>query len=83
MADDIERIRRVGLQRAYALIRDPEAYRAFARLTPEQRGLWEQHAEARALMFCDGLAADLALIPAPEDTERAERPCSGVPGVGT
>ncbi len=62
MADDIEMVRRVGLQRAYALIRDLEAYRAFARLTPEQRGLWEQHAEARAQAFCDGLAADLALI---------------------
>jgi hypothetical protein len=38
----IETIRRVGLQRAYALIRDLEAYRAFARLTPEERGLWEE-----------------------------------------
>jgi hypothetical protein len=34
MADDIATIRRVGLQRAYALIRDLEAYRAFSRLTP-------------------------------------------------
>ena len=33
MADDIETIRRVGLQRAYTLIRDLEAYRGFARLT--------------------------------------------------
>ena len=64
MADDIETIRRAGLQRAYALIRDLEAYRAFARLTPEQRGLWEQHAEARAQAFCDGLVADLALMTA-------------------
>ena len=68
MADDIETIRRIGLQRAYALIRDLEAYRAFARLTPQQRGLWEQHAEARAQVFCDGLAADLALMTA-EETE--------------
>ena len=68
MADDIETIRKIGLQRAYALIRDLEAYRAFARLTPQQRGLWEQHAEARAQVFCDGLAADLALMTA-EDTE--------------
>ena len=64
MAD--ETIRRVGLQRAGALIRDLEAYRAFARLTPEQRGLWEQHAAARAQVFCDGLAADLALM-TPQD----------------
>jgi hypothetical protein len=62
MADDIDTIRGIGLRRAHALIRDLEAYRAFARLTPEQRGLWEQHADARALVFCDGLAADLALI---------------------
>ena len=48
MADDIETIRRVGLQRAYILIRDLEAYRAFARLTPELRGVWEERAEARA-----------------------------------
>jgi hypothetical protein len=66
MADDIETIRRVGLQRTYALIRDLEAYRAFARLTQEERALWEGRAEARAQAFCDGLAADLALI-APED----------------
>jgi hypothetical protein len=64
MAADLDTIRRAGLQRAYTLIRDLEAYRAFARLTPEQRGLWEQHAEARALVFCDGLAADLALMTA-------------------
>ena len=64
MADDIDTIRRVGLQRAYALIRDLEVYRGFARLSPEQRGIWEQHAEARALVFCDGLAADLALMTA-------------------
>ena len=68
MADDIETIRRVGLQRAYGLIRDLEAYRAFARLTPEQRGVWEECAEARALVFCDGLAADLALM-APQDED--------------
>ena len=68
MADDIDTVRRVGLQRAYALIRDLEAYRAFAQLTPQQRGLWEQHAEARAQVFCDGLAADLALMTA-QDTE--------------
>jgi hypothetical protein len=68
MADDIETIRRVGLQRAYALIRDLEAYRAFARLTPEQRGLWEERAEARAQAFCDDLAADLALM-APQDAD--------------
>jgi hypothetical protein len=58
MADDLDTIRRAALQRAYTLIRDLEAYRAFARLTPEQRGLWEQYAEARAFVFCDGLAAD-------------------------
>jgi hypothetical protein len=68
MSDDIETIRRVGLQRAYALIRDLEAYRAFARLTPEQRGHWEERAEARAQAFCDGLAADLALL-TPEDPD--------------
>jgi hypothetical protein len=68
MSDDIETIRRVGLQRAYALIRNLEAYRAFARLTPEQRGHWEERAEARALAFCDGLAADLALL-TPEDPD--------------
>jgi len=66
MVDDIETIRRVGLQRAYALIRSLEAYRAFARLTPEERGLWEQRAEIRAQAFCDGLAADLALM-TPQD----------------
>ena len=44
MADDIETIRKIGLQRAYALIRDLEAYRGFARLTPEQRALWEERA---------------------------------------
>ena len=68
MADDIDTIRRIGLQRAHALIRDLEAYRAFARLTPEQRGLWEKSADARALVFCDGLAADLALMTA-QDAE--------------
>ena len=68
MSDDIETIRRVGLQRAYALIRNLEAYRAFARLTPEQRGHWEERAEARAQAFCDGLAADLALL-TPEDPD--------------
>jgi hypothetical protein len=68
MADDIETVRRVGLQRAYALIRALEAYRAFARLTPEHRGLWEERAEARAQAFCDGLAADLALMTS-QDTE--------------
>jgi hypothetical protein len=67
MADDIETIRRVGLQRAYTLIRDLEAYRAFAHLTPEHRRIWEQRAEARAQEFCDGLAADLALM-TPQDT---------------
>jgi hypothetical protein len=68
MADDIETIRRVGLQRAYALIRDLEAYRAFSRLTPEERRLWEERAEARAQAFCDGLVADLALI-TPQDAD--------------
>ena len=68
VADDIETIRKVGLQRAYALIRDLEAYRAFARLTPEQRGLWENSADARALVFCSGLATDLALMTA-QDAE--------------
>jgi hypothetical protein len=67
MADDIETIRRVGLQRTHALIRDLEAYRAFARLTQEERALWEERAEARAQVFCDGLAADLALIPQDAD----------------
>jgi hypothetical protein len=67
MADNIETVRRVGLQRANALIRDLEAYRAFAWLTPEQRRLWEEHAEARALVFCDGLAADLALMTAQDE----------------
>ena len=67
MADDIETIRKVGLQRAYALIRDLEAYRGFARLTPEQRALWEERAEVRAQAFCDGLAADLALMTASLD----------------
>jgi hypothetical protein len=62
MADDIDTVRRIGLQRAHALIRDLEAYRAFARLTPEQRGLWEKSADARALVFCDGLVTDLALM---------------------
>jgi hypothetical protein len=50
-------------------------YIAFARLTPEQRGLWEERAEARAQAFCDGFAADLALMtrtPTP-----ARRPLSG------
>ena len=68
MADDIETIRRVGLQRAYALIRDLEAYRAFARLTPEHRARWEERAEQRAQAFCDGLAADLALM-TPQDAD--------------
>ena len=68
MADDIDTIRRIGLQRAHALIRDLEAYRAFARLTPEQRGLWEKSADARARVFCDGLATDLALMTA-QDAE--------------
>ena len=48
------------------MIRSLEAYRAFARLTPEERGLWEQRAEIRAQAFCDGLAADLALM-TPQD----------------
>ena len=69
MADDIETIRRVGLQRAYALISDLQAHRAFARLTLEERALWEERAVARAQAFCDGLAADLALIPAPQDAD--------------
>ena len=68
MADDIETIRRVGLQRAYALIRDLEAYRAFARLTPEHRAIWEERAEARAQAFCEGLATDLALM-TPQDSD--------------
>jgi len=68
MADDIETVRRVGLQRAYALIRGLEACRAFARLTPEERGLWEDRAEMRARAFCDGLAADLALM-TPQDAD--------------
>jgi hypothetical protein len=68
MANDIETIRRVGLQRAYALIRDLEAYRAFARLTPEHRAVWEERAEARAQAFCDGLATDLALM-TPQDAD--------------
>lgn len=68
MAEDIETIRRVGLQRAYALIRDLEAYRAFARLTPEERRIWEERAEARAQVFCDGLATDLALM-TPQNTD--------------
>jgi hypothetical protein len=67
MADDIETVRKVGLQRAYALIRDLEAYRGFARLTPEQRALWEERAEVRAQAFCDGLATDLALMTASLD----------------
>jgi hypothetical protein len=71
MADDIETIRRVGLQRAYALIRDLEVYRAFARLTPGQRALWEERAEARAQAFCEGLAADLAVMTA-SDAEDGE-----------
>jgi hypothetical protein len=69
MADDIETIRRVGLQRTYALIGDLQAYRAFARLTLEERSLWEERAAARAQAFCDGIAADLALIPAPQDAD--------------
>jgi hypothetical protein len=69
MADDIEMIRRVGLQRTYTLIRDLQAHRAFARLTLEERTLWEERAAARAQSFCDGLAADLALIPAPQDAD--------------
>jgi hypothetical protein len=71
MADDIETIRRVGLQRVRTLINDLQAHRAFARLTVEERVLWEAHAEARAHAFCDGLAADLALIPRPEDVDTA------------
>ena len=71
MADDIETVRRVGLQRAFAVIRDLEAYRAFAPLTPEYRGLWEERAEARAQAFCDGLAADLALMTAQDDDDDA------------
>ena len=69
MADDIETIRRVGLQRTYALIVDLQAYRAFARLTLEERALWEERAATRAEAFCDGLAADLSLIPAPQDAD--------------
>jgi hypothetical protein len=69
MADDTETIRRVGLQRTYALIRDLQAHRAFARLTLEERTLWEERAAARAQAFCDGLAADLALIPPPQDAD--------------
>ena len=69
MADDIETVRRVGLQRIYALICDLQAHRAFARLTVEERALWEERAAARAHAFCDGLAADLALIPAPQDAD--------------
>ena len=42
--------------------------RAFARLTPELRGVWEERAEARAQAFCDGLANDLALM-TPQDAE--------------
>ena len=64
MADDIETIRRVGLQRTYL-----QAHRAFARLTLEERALWEERAAARAQAFCDGLAADLALIPTPQDAD--------------
>ena len=56
------------MQRAYALIRDLEAYRAFSRLTPEERRLWEERAEARAQAFCDGLVADLGLI-TPQDAD--------------
>jgi hypothetical protein len=51
MADDIETIRRVGLQRTYALISDLQAHRAFARLTLEERALWEERAVARAQAF--------------------------------
>jgi hypothetical protein len=69
MADDIETIRRVGLQRTHALIGDLQAHRAFARLTLEERELWEDRAKARAQAFCDGLAADLALIPAQQDVD--------------
>ena len=69
MADDIETIRRVGLQRTYTLISDLQAHRAFARLTLEERALWEERAVARAQAFCDGIATDLALIPAPQDAD--------------
>lgn len=69
MADDIETIRRVGLQRTHALICDLQAHRAFARLTLEERTLWEERAVVRAQAFCDGLASDLALIPAPQDAD--------------
>ena len=34
-----------------------------------ERALWEERAEARAQAFCDGLAADLALIPTPQDAD--------------
>ena len=68
MADDIETIRRVGLQRAYALTRDLEAYRGFSRLTPAERERWEERAAARAQAFCDGLVADLALV-TPQDAD--------------
>ena len=71
MADDIETVRRVGLQRVRALISDLQAHRAFARLTLEERALWEARAEARAQAFCDGLAADIALIPTSEDADAA------------
>ena len=67
MVDDIETIRRVGLQRAYALIRQLEAYRAFARLAPDHRALLEGRAEAGAQAFCDGLAADLAMMTAQDE----------------
>jgi hypothetical protein len=67
MADDIETIRRVGLQRTCTLIGDLQAHRGFARLTLEERALWEERAVARALAFCDGIAADLALIPTQQD----------------
>jgi hypothetical protein len=50
------------------LIRDLEAYRAFSRLTPEERRLWEEHAETRAQAFCDGLVAALALV-TPQDAD--------------
>ena len=69
MSDDVETIRRVGLQRTYALICDLQAHRAFARLTLEERTLWEERAATRAEAFCDGLAADLSLIPAPQDAD--------------
>ena len=69
MADDIETIRRVGLQRTHSLIVDLQAHRAFARLTLEERALWEERAVARAQAFCDGLAADLALFPARQDAD--------------